>query len=108
TLIANGDINIAGSLNWSGGRLSLTSIAGNFNLSGSIAADSVALSAGTIDLANGSGIALSSGSLISGRDIQLVTNGGIVLSTVPVPPAVWLFSSGLLGLMRVSRRNQSG
>jgi len=108
TLIANGDINIAGSLNWSGGRLSLISVAGNFNLSGSIAADSIALSAGTIGLANSAGIALSNGTLISGGDIQLVTDGRIVLSTVPVPPAVWLFSSGLLGLMRVSRRNQSG
>jgi len=107
TLIANGDINIAGSLNWSAGRLSLISIAGDFNLSGSIAANSVALSAGTIGLANSGGISLSSGTLISNRDIQLVTDGGIVLSTVPVPPAVWLFSSGLLGLMGVSRRNQS-
>jgi hypothetical protein len=31
----------------------------------------------------------------------------VVASTVPVPPAVWLFGSGLLGLIGVARRRQA-
>ena len=34
-------------------------------------------------------------------------SGGISLTAVPVPAAVWLFGSGLLGLISVARRKQS-
>ena len=105
-LIANGDIDITGNLNWLAGNLSLTSITGAINLSGSITAGSLALSAGTINLANSGKIFVPGGdTLISSGDIQLVTGADIVLSTVPLPPALWLFSAGLLGLIGVSRRN---
>lgn len=32
---------------------------------------------------------------------------GIEISKIPVPPAVWLFCSGLLGLITVSRRKEA-
>ena len=35
------------------------------------------------------------------------TSGVYVVSTVPVPPAVWLFGSGLLGLIGVARRKKA-
>jgi len=57
----------------------------------------------------GGDIALSAGNIsISNGNAQLNTVNKVALSAVPVPPAVWLFSSGLLGLIGVSRRNQSG
>lgn len=105
TLIANGDIDIAGNLNWLSGSLSLITIAGAINVSGSIMTDSLTLSAGTITLANSSEISVAGGTTrINSSDIPLITDGEIVLSAVPVPAAVWLFSSGLLGLIGVSAR----
>jgi hypothetical protein len=39
---------------------------------------------------------------------QLTWNLIAQTSTVPLPPAVWLFASGLLGLVAIGRRRQSG
>jgi hypothetical protein len=39
---------------------------------------------------------------------QLTWNLVAAASTVPLPPAVWLFASGLLGLVAIGRRRQSG
>jgi hypothetical protein len=32
---------------------------------------------------------------------------GIVTSTVPIPPSIWLFGSGLLGLVAIARRKKA-
>lgn len=37
----------------------------------------------------------------------VVSYPGATVSTVPVPPAVWLFGSGLLGLAAIARRKQA-
>ena len=37
----------------------------------------------------------------------LLGNYGIEISQIPVPAAVWLFGSGLLGLCLISRRNKA-
>ena len=39
--------------------------------------------------------------------VQLAVGQGVyaVVETVPVPPALWLFGSGLLGLIGIARRN---
>ncbi len=42
--------------------------------------------------------------LLAGSDIWASTRGSLTLSVVPIPPAVWLFGSGLLGLIGVARR----
>jgi hypothetical protein len=42
--------------------------------------------------------------LSSGGDLSW----NLVAATVPLPPAVWLFASGLLGLVAIGRRRQSG
>lgn len=39
---------------------------------------------------------------------QLTWNLVAAASTVPLPPAVWLFASGLLGLIAIGRRRQTG
>lgn len=39
---------------------------------------------------------------------QLTWNLVAAASTVPLPPAVWLFASGLLGLVAIGRRRQTG
>lgn len=39
---------------------------------------------------------------------QLTWNLVASASTVPLPPAVWLFASGLLGLVAIGRRRQAG
>ena len=39
---------------------------------------------------------------------QLTWNLVAPASTVPLPPAVWLFASGLLGLVAIGRRRQTG
>lgn len=39
---------------------------------------------------------------------QLTWNLLAPASTVPLPPAVWLFASGLIGLLAIGRRRQSG
>lgn len=39
---------------------------------------------------------------------QLTWNLVATASTVPLPPAVWLFASGLLGLIAIGRRRQTG
>jgi hypothetical protein len=37
------------------------------------------------------------------EDVVLIATG-VAVSTVPIPPAVWLFTTGLLGLLGISRR----
>lgn len=68
------------------------------------------VSANSIDFT----IDLAGTSLLSGNEIALhwgftcqndVIEGSV--STVPVPPALWLFASGLLGLVGVSRRRKA-
>jgi hypothetical protein len=39
-------------------------------------------------------------------DVQLDVSDGNEVSAVPVPAAVWLFGSGLLGFISYSRRNK--
>ena len=47
--------------------------------------------------------------LIRGLDVNLLTGSGTItgIAAVPVPAAVWLFSSGLFGLIGVARRRSS-
>lgn len=48
-----------------------------------------------------------SGNSISGSGIQVSLNGQGLYAVVPIPPAVWLFSSGLLGLVGIARRKKA-
>ena len=53
---------------------------------------------------------LTTGALRIGLHVQAFASGGsesFVNNPVPVPPAVWLFGSGLLGLIAVARRRQT-
>jgi hypothetical protein len=47
--------------------------------------------------------------LFAGASVLARTDfaAGFTLSTVPVPPALWLFGSGLLGLIGVARRKKA-
>jgi hypothetical protein len=42
-----------------------------------------------------------------GPFVGLTTNMTMVISQVPIPAAVWLFGSGLLGLIGIARRKKS-
>jgi hypothetical protein len=44
------------------------------------------------------------GNAIGADDLLLAADGNLALQTVPVPPAVWLFGSGLLGMIGIARR----
>jgi len=44
---------------------------------------------------------------LNGLTFALNGNGFLMPSNVPVPPAVWLFGSGLLGLIGIARRKKS-
>ncbi|MDH5612971.1 MAG: VPLPA-CTERM sorting domain-containing protein [Gammaproteobacteria bacterium] len=70
-----------------------------------------------ISAATGTGLLYGAGAAlgelcVSGFDCGVVNNSGagdytyemVVVSSVPVPAAVWLFGSGLLGLIGVARR----
>lgn len=46
--------------------------------------------------------------ILSGPGGSLYASGGQPLSAVPVPAAIWLFGSGLLGLVGIARRKQAG
>ena len=50
-----------------------------------------------------------SGSSISGTGIQVSLNGqGLyAVSAIPIPAAVWLFGSGLIGLIGIARRKEA-
>ena len=43
-------------------------------------------------------------SVLPEEDPGVITTGTIGASVVPVPAAIWLFGSGLLGLVGISRR----
>jgi hypothetical protein len=47
------------------------------------------------------------GNAVGTGDILMEADGNLKLEAVPVPPAVWLFGSGLLGLVGVARRRRS-
>ncbi|HKJ09761.1 MAG TPA: flocculation-associated PEP-CTERM protein PepA [Gammaproteobacteria bacterium] len=51
-----------------------------------------------------SGITSVGGHTVSPGDLTLGADGNLALTAVPVPAAVWLFSSGLIGLVGVARR----
>ena len=48
------------------------------------------------------------GNTIGADDLLVAADGNLALQAIPVPPAVWLFGSGLLGLVGVARRKQQG
>ena len=39
-------------------------------------------------------------------DFPVTTTAGVTVTVIPIPPAVWLFGSGLLGLVGISRRKK--
>ena len=39
-------------------------------------------------------------------DYQVTLTGDVTISAVPIPPAMWLFGSGLIGLIGICRRNK--
>jgi len=45
--------------------------------------------------------------ILSASDIEHITSLYGTAVVVPIPPAVWLFGSGLLGLVGIARRKQS-
>jgi hypothetical protein len=47
------------------------------------------------------------GQTVVGNDVLLEADGNLKLQAVPVPPAVWLFGSGLLGLVGIARRRKA-
>ena len=47
------------------------------------------------------------GTTIGGDDLLLAADGNLALQAVPVPPAVWLFGSGLIGLVGIARRKKA-
>jgi len=59
---------------------------------------------GTYDGTNFSMNRFYSDSFIDGFNYEITINGSV--SAVPVPAAVWLFGSGLIGLFGISRRKQ--
>lgn len=47
------------------------------------------------------------GNTVGGNDLLIAADGNLALQAVPVPPAVWLFGSGLLGLVGIARRKKA-
>jgi hypothetical protein len=45
-------------------------------------------------------------SLVLPSGIGYTSSSGVFLSAVPIPPAIWLFGSGLIGLVGVARRKK--
>jgi len=74
-----------------------------------ISSDGSGLTAGSITLA---GTAIFSFAPLAGKDQVTITSGGTYLgdwtvAPVPVPAAVWLFGSGLLGLVGFARKKKT-
>jgi hypothetical protein len=61
----------------------------------------------SVDLATGAGSLLVN---YSGQGLSSAFGSSFIeeASVIPVPPAVWLFASGLLGLVGMARRNKAG
>lgn len=83
-----------------------TDYTGSFDLMAKVISEEVNLSGFDIDSFNnvcdGTGIVSGYPAAVCSTDTFTVT-----VSTVPVPPAVWLFVSGILGLIGLGRRNTS-
>ena len=52
--------------------------------------------------------AISDNGHITGRGVINGETHAFLASPVPLPPAVWLFGSGLLGLVGIARRKKAG
>lgn len=78
-------------LGGTGTDLNCTAVAGNFSCQGSVIIDGADDTLG-----------------FAGQEVQFDLVGNMpVVSAVPVPAAVWLFGSGLLGLVGVARRKNA-
>lgn len=75
---------------------------GNYRLSLALGSD-MDNNGGTIPILLGSSENLCGNSGCS-TDVRLITSGSV--SAVPVPAAVWLFGSGLIGLVDFARRKK--
>lgn len=94
---ANGDLGYAGTVDWGNSMSGLVA----FNTFADVGTDALFYHAGSTTGRNGIQTALASWNLsINGNTATL----GYNVSAVPVPAAVWLFGSGLLGLVGVARR----
>lgn len=102
--IANGDINILGSLDWLQGPLLLTSISGTILIQGTLTAQSIALNAGTVLLQDSASFVVSGN---QGTRDGAIDPGNLQISQAPVPAAIWLFGSGLAGLFAAGRRGKA-
>jgi len=50
------------------------------------------------------GITSVNGNTIDANDLLVAADGNLALQAIPIPAAVWLFGSGLLGLVGIARR----
>lgn len=105
---------IGGSGTFAGGVLGVTSIDVMINSFDAAVFDPDTVASGssvfTLQLADGnnnfSGVNSVQGHVFDGGDLLLSADGNLALAAVPVPAAVWLLGSGLLGLVGVARRSR--
>ncbi len=77
---------------------------GLINLSDGVDLDSLLISYISSDFNIYYNPLLAGNAYLNGQTFALNGSGFLMPSTVPVPPAVWLFGSGLLGLIAIARR----
>ena len=82
----------------------IVSSAGTYNPNGGLASDPLVQDSIVFVLSGASGLTMAD---VSNVSFQYGTSFGEPIVTVPVPTAVWLFGSGLLGLVGVARRRKS-
>ena len=113
-------VNVDGSVDMSGWIMTWDTVAVLHNL-GNGAPAVIACTSGTFTCANGEEFTLDYTAIITTLDsatLEPVTGGlttvpyqlhleGIVVSSVPIPPAIWLFGSGLIGLLGIARKKKS-